>query len=55
MLRAAVQTIEALSPKLKFVTLITGTKVGDIHGAIAFSRLTSWLTKLHPGLWSDDV
>lgn len=27
MLRAAVQSIEDLSPALKFVTLITGTKV----------------------------
>ncbi|PYI08052.1 hypothetical protein BO78DRAFT_442279 [Aspergillus sclerotiicarbonarius CBS 121057] len=29
MLRAAVQTLETLSPKLSFVTLITGTKAGN--------------------------
>lgn len=31
MLRAAVQTLEALSPKLSFVTLITGTKASHLH------------------------
>ena len=31
MLRAAVQTLETLSPRLSFVTLITGTKVCHLH------------------------
>ena len=31
MLQAAVQTLENLSPKLSFVTLITGTKVCHLH------------------------
>ena len=41
MLRAAVQSIESLSPKLSFVTLITGTKV-------SFSFLKPWTSYCLP-------